>query len=408
MEKPVASLEIGSSYIKLIVGYVLDNRIDVLYADKKPLPVGAVEGGFIKDFDKVISILHEFRTLYLLATKSKINIEDVVLVLPSIGVEVFQNVKTTNVISESGRVEKIDISNAFSLIRKDRINPNAEIVNIIPDFFKLDDGRKLSSSPMHQTSNTLTLSAKVHTIPTRLLDGYKRALAGAGLHPILYVVSAYAAATLFNTYDNFPTRYFLIDSGSNMSTISLIADGMLFSSFNFETGGDNLSIKLAEQFNISREDAEKIKLMYGVDHSVESLLIPLFESLSPEEGKKKKYYNSDVNRVIELYFSELNTQIDHTIKTIVRDQEINNGLLIPLVMIGGNTRINGLEEYFRNEYGPRYRVGYSKSIGARSIDYINCLGAIVVLIKNLNETIDDNPRIANLSRLNSPEDASSE
>ena len=404
MEKPVVSLEISTKAVKVVVGKVEDSRLDVFYAHSEPLPKGAVELGYIINVDQVVEALSKIKTIYLTHSKSRITLEDVVLVLPSIGVEVYMNKKHTNVISESGRIENLDIANAYSLIRKDKIKPNSEIIDIIPDFFTLDDDRRIFLPPLGLSSHSLSISAKVHTIPAKILDGYRRVLSVLGLKPIRYVASAYAAASLLRTNDYFPKQYYLIDSGCDITTISLISDGSLFCTYHLEIGSSDLTKAISSKFNLSFEDSDKVKQMYGIDKEAETVVIPVFQAPNLEDNKLRKYFNRDLNETIESFLDEYLAQIERTIRNIQKEQGINPDIMIPSVMIGGLIKTHGVADHLKKKYDSDFYPGISNILGARDISFVAPLGAIVSISKSINDIIDDTPRVTSLSRVpSSPE-----
>ena len=44
MVKQIAALEISNRYYKLVIGYTLDNKVDILYKVKRPLSVPFKDG----------------------------------------------------------------------------------------------------------------------------------------------------------------------------------------------------------------------------------------------------------------------------------------------------------------------------------------------------------------------------
>ena len=263
MDRPIAALEITSKAAKLIVGYVIDDEVCVVYSSMLPLE-GAIVDGEIRDFEKVSDVLKTLANIKDESKKLKINISEVVLGLPPIGLEVYQNDKVTNVVSDDGRISRVDISNVISLVKKEQVKTVDKIVDIIPDVFILDRDQVFYTPPIGKVSNSLALNAKVHTLPKNIIDGYLRVCENASLRVKRIMVTPYALGELFKTYKDIPDHYLLIDMGANLTTISLMGNkSRLFASTYIAKGGDDLTNFLQDKFHLDFKVANDLKELYG-------------------------------------------------------------------------------------------------------------------------------------------------
>jgi len=195
MEKPIAAIEISSAEIKLVVGYEIENQPIVLYAMRKPIDA-FVERGQIVNLIGLIDALREIKEIKDATAKLKLTISEAILLLPPLGLEVYQSDKTTNVVSPTGTVEAIDISNVVSLVRKEVIPHGGQIVDIVPDAFALDNGLPLASQPLGEKSNSLSISAKIHALPFSVIENFRRAFKEADIVIKRALVAPHAATYL--------------------------------------------------------------------------------------------------------------------------------------------------------------------------------------------------------------------
>ena len=97
MSKQIAALEISNREFRLIVGYVLDNKVDILYKTKRPLSVPFKDG----DIFDIGSLSDDLAKINVVETESEhakltININESSLILPPYGLNVYKSCKTTN------------------------------------------------------------------------------------------------------------------------------------------------------------------------------------------------------------------------------------------------------------------------------------------------------------------------
>src|SRR5574344_917559 len=114
MEKDIAALEIRSKSLNLVVGNALDNKVNVVSRIVRPLSV-PLQNGMVIDS---VSLSNDIKNILKIEDKIhnlQININEVSLVLPAFGLEVYNSQKSTNTISNTSKVDRIDISNALSL-----------------------------------------------------------------------------------------------------------------------------------------------------------------------------------------------------------------------------------------------------------------------------------------------------
>ena len=148
VEKEIAILEITSSSVKITVGYEIEDKPYVIYTTSKSIE-GMIDCGVITDKKGIISVVNSLCKIEDENAKLRININDVVLVLPPLGLEIYQGEQTTSVVSEDCIISKLDIGNVIKLVKNQVVPKNSEIVDIIPDSFKLEQGRTFTEPPIN-------------------------------------------------------------------------------------------------------------------------------------------------------------------------------------------------------------------------------------------------------------------
>ena len=341
MEKPTAAIEISSAEIKLVVGYEIDGQPIVLYAMRKPIDA-FVERGQIVNLIGLIDALREIKEIKDATAKLKLTISEAIFLLPPLGLEVYQSDKTTNVVSPTGTVEAIDISNVVSLVRKEVIPHGGQIIDIVPDAFALDNGVALSSQPLGEKSNSLSISAKIHALPFSVIENFRRAFKEADIVVKRALVAPHAATYLLAQDLALPTSYLLIDMGAEVTTVSLIGERTLFSSTYFEKGGKDLTTAIMANLNLPFDEAEKLKRRYGIDHRPMSFYPTIAQSVDIE-GVEKQYTTEDLNRVTEQFVYDYLVSLKQAINSLMSGYD-KKYLKMPFVISGGLGRLSGLDE----------------------------------------------------------------
>lgn len=396
MEKTVAAVEFGSKKLKLVVGYELDGKVYVLYALTKPYG-HIVEAGRILDRAKIAQCLNEVKQIADPSAKLKISISEALLSLPPFGLEIFQTKQVTTVISDEGKIGNLDIRNIYSLIKNGALPLNNQLIDVAPERYILDQGRTFLYPPLKESSSTLTVFAKVHTLPKHIASDFTSVMNAGGVSIKRSVIAPFAASQLLGTYEEVPNDYLLVDIGSHMTTVSLVGEKELYASRFFEWGGDNITEKIVETFNINEADAEKYKITYGLSRREMNFKVP-FCTYDDGQGNEVKHYLDELNVVIKAeldnFVKGLATAIDDLLKSYDKSAK-----QLPMVLIGGGSQLNGLLSYLEPKVtSEKVMVVTPKSLGARNPTFTNCLGMILANYKYPNVYDETHPRVGQLTR----------
>ena len=376
MKENAIALEISHKYVKILFGYVLGKQVIVTYAKKIPLN-HPLENGAIKDRISIIKELSKNNPI--LDEEYHINqlISNVILVLPPYGLEVYQTKQITSVISPEKVVGELDVKNIYSIIRNKRLPVDNELIDIIPDAFVLDNGEKYAVPPIGKESSAITAYAKVHTLPKRINAEYTDCLKASNVRVSRRVVAPFAISELLSTYDNIPDTYFLIDIGANSTSISLVGKHQLFATRCISWGGDNITDSIVRNFNMSEQDAENIKILYGLDKRKMKFDYAVYESQSGEE--KRSYSVEALNEIIEKELEAFTKMLSVAIEQLSNIYNITNSKSLPIILVGGGAKLKGMTAYLSNQLAnSNIDLLKIKSIGARDLSLVSLLGAIYV------------------------------
>ncbi len=397
MEKPIAAIELGSKKLKLVVGYEIDGKVYVLYTLVKPYG-HAIEAGAFVDPNKVSQTIESVREFTDPSAKLKLNITDVLLCIPPYGLGIYQTRQVTTVVTEDSKISNLDIKNIYALIRNSAYPLNDKaLVDVIPESFTLDHGRIFARPPLGESSSTLTVSAKVQTLPKLLVDNYQNVLSNGGMISRRNVIAPLAAAELIASYPGMPSSYILVDIGSSVTTVSFVGNNALYGSTFFNWGGDNITEKIIESFNINEADAEKYKIMYGIDNREMNFKAPICTT-DDGTGHEVHHMNDELNAIIK---GELDIFVNYLKEAVneVVSQHDKTYSSFPMLLVGGGSELNGLVNYITPKVmSETVQVVSSKTLGARNPTFFNCLGMILTHSKYLNLNDEAHPKVGQVTR----------
>ena len=148
---------------------------------------------------------------------------------------------------------------------------------------------------------------------------------------------------------------------------------------------------------MSEDEAEKIKIMYGLDKRKMSYQIPICKT-DDGSGKETKHTVEElsliVKKEIDIFVNQLNSSINNLLS-----QYESHAKNIPMILVGGGSLLNGLPEYIEPKVQSDYvKVASIKTLGARNPSTINCLGAILANSKYQMVNDELNPRVGQITR----------
>ena len=369
----VCAYGIDSSAVKLVVGYEYEKEVIVLFSGKKDLAQNVILNDKVNDSDAICMAIKD---LLLEAENSlKMDITSVTLVLPANGLEVFENIASTSVVSTSTKIADVDIRNVINMLLRDNYSEDNEVVDIIPITYTLDKERVFSNPPLGEESTTLTLKAFVHTVPRYIKNVYMSLIEKVGLKVNNLVVAPYGIGQLFLTYKEVPNKYFLVNLGANNTSVVSMSNGKPYRVCFVNYGSDNITKVLANRLGISYEKAEELKRTYGLEKTTHTYLPNVVKS---ELSEDIKFTAKEIAVIISDELERLMKDIIRALKTMSSESpELEQW---PVVFVGGGRNIIGFKDFVKEKIQMRKCILPSiKSIGARNMIYIDELGAIKIV-----------------------------
>lgn len=362
MNEIYAVLDIGSATIELLVGEVVNSNLHVLFAKKVPshgVKKGIVEDDrlLIRDIQALVQEANEFL---------EGEIKRVGIVVPTIRAKLYQSNSSISLNNEEP-ITNEDIVRGLQLSKRIKISNKEEIICVVPVRYHSDSGMTLEA-PVGEKTRNLIVDSLIISSQKRILYPYIAAVEKAGLEVMDICINAYACAK-----EAFDAVYLqegglIIDIGYKTSTVSFYKDGYLQYLTVCPVGGYNLTRAIAQNLQISMNQAETYKIKYGsLDYTVGQE--DIIHTTELPDGKKD-YTQKDLALILEAATIDILNVIKDKMKMI------ENSSNYETLIVGGGGELEMLDKVASHVLEGPTRIYRPDIIGIRDMAYVSSVGMI--------------------------------
>lgn len=272
--KRIAGLDIGSSSVKFveIEGTSIEDANLVNYAIE-PIPRElAAENGKFQDLQAISEIIKKCWK------KSGSSIKHVTIALPQSSII---SKKATISMAESEADLKYQVESEISKY----LPTDSQIDDIAFDFFSF------GPNEITPTENDMLLVAA----KKEKIEEVMAIIEGAGLIPAILEAEQFSIQNMLRSMvgEDFNTKsYLLADCASNVLRLMVFKNGELVYNKDNNIGGANLTQDIMNNFNITEEEAEKMKFQENNDEIYEMVLKTFLNNYSSEFLRSFQYFTS--------------------------------------------------------------------------------------------------------------------
>jgi type IV pilus assembly protein PilM len=292
---PSFGLDISDESLKFVELVMTKNGIKIGKYGERRLPVGIIESGKIKNPEKLKEVLVSLR--------EEEGIQFVRVSLPEEQVYLF-----------ALRLDKAGLKNVregIELALEEHVPiPAAEAIF---DYDLVEEDEK-------------TLEAEVAAIPENVIKNYINVFRESFISLQSLELEAQAIARAVIKKGDLET-YLIVDFGQTRTGIFIVSRGTVVFTSTLDIGGELLNKMIEKNFNVSPEEAEKMKRQYGLERNTEnqevfSVLLNSVSILRDEIVKHSLYWNTH------------------------KDEEGNSRPPIrKIILCGGDANLIGLADY---------------------------------------------------------------
>lgn len=363
MRKIIASLDIGTSTIKLIIGEFIKNKLNILCTSE--VPSKGMKKGLIYRRDELIPVLKE--TFHKAEEMLGIPVKEVVLSIPAYYTEARMSEGSSTITSEDHVITHQDLIRAMHAASYNQIGEDEELISILPTTYKVDND--IVKNPINMIGKKLSLKAVLITAPKSSVIDFLKVLDTIGIKVIDVVTSSlgdYASNRFKESGSKFGA---IINIGEETTTVSIFNKGILTRAEVIELGGANIDNDIAYIYKITKKDARELKESVGLacsDQARKEEKVTLTDRL----GEEVTINQLDLSEIIESRLREILELTKKQINLLTK-REIEY-----IIITGGSSEIGDFNNLLDKVFTKPHILGKIDTVGARNNKFSTTLGII--------------------------------
>ena len=363
MRKIIASLDIGTSTIKLIIGEFIKNKLNILCTSE--VPSKGMKKGLIYRRDELIPVLKE--TFHKAEEMLGIPVKEVVLSIPAYYTEARMSEGSSTITSEDHVITHQDLIRAMHAASYNQIGEDEELISILPTTYKVDND--IVKNPINMIGKKLSLKAVLITAPKSSVIDFLKVLDTIGIKVIDVVTSSlgdYASNRFKESGSKFGA---IINIGEETTTVSIFNKGILTRAEVIELGGANIDNDIAYIYKITKKDARELKESVGLacsDQARKEEKVTLTDRL----GEEVTINQLDLSEIIESRLREILELAKKQINLLTK-REIEY-----IIITGGSSEIGDFNNLLDKVFTKPHILGKIDIVGARNNKFSTTLGVI--------------------------------
>lgn len=383
MKHIYTSIDIGSDTIKLVVSELYKNKLNLLAASS--VKSKGIKKGLITDVEQAsASVKKAFNEI---EDMLGINIKKVIASVPSYFAE-FSMIRGEILIHrEDNTITGDDVIEVLQTAMKSKLDPNKEMVTIIPIDFNVDD-KKGIKEPKGLVGTRLGTRAIMATTPKKNVYSVVSLLEGIGVEVVDISLDSIGDIYAFKNKEIDEKVGAIINIGAETTSVSLYNKGIIVKNSIIGMGGRNIDNDLAYMYKIDLKDAVRLKEKFAFAHKMYA---------SPNDEYEVTNVNGEKIAIKQLEASEIVMSRIEEILTLARKEIriLTEKPIEYIIVTGGVSSSLHFEYLVQDILGKNARIGNVKLLGIRNNKYSSVVGNIVYFIHKLKLKGKDYTMISN-------------
>ena len=364
MKEIISSLDIGSSTVKLVVGEVYNNEVNVLSVSE--VKSKGVKKGIIVNPEEALISLKELFSRSEETLNIKIN--KVILIVPSFYSEFLITEGSSTITNEEGVVESHDIIRTLQACVYNKVPSNKEFIAITPIEFEINENKKVKD-PKGMKAKKLKCKAVLSLAPKKNVYTAVSLLENIGVSVVDINFGSVCDYFEFKNAEMDKKNAAVINIGDEKTEVSIFKKGILIETENIELGSKNIDRDICYIYDISRSRARDLKEKFALSHKrnastswSEDVLTNSQENIKINQYEISEIIYSRIKEILELAKKQIN---------LLTKLEISY-----IIITGGTTELNDFNLVVDEVFGKEMESYKVKEIGCRHNKYSSAIGFI--------------------------------
>lgn len=369
MKHVYTSVDIGSDTIKVVVCELSNNKLNLLAASS--VKSNGIKKGLITN-GKEASISLK-KALKEVEDMLGIKIKKVLASIPNYFSE-FNMVKGKIEFEEETEITGKEIVELIQSVINSKDTGNKEMVTTIPIDFIVDD--QIVKDPKGMMCKNFSTRAVMVLTPKKNILSVVTLLENVGLEVVDVSLTSIGDMASVKDKDVKNGVGAVINIGHETTSISLFNKGIIVNNSMICVGGKNISNDIAYMYQVTPNEATKIKEKFALAHKKYASKNDFIE-VTNKQGENIKISQFEVSEVVMARIEEILILARKEINVLTK-RDIDY-----ILITGGTSSMTNFSLIAEEVLGSMAKVGNIRLVGLRSNKYSACVGNIAYYISKL-------------------------
>ena len=329
----IVGVDIGTSKVNVVVGEINSfNQVEIIATSE--YKCFGMKKSKITDEEEIASAIS--KAIVEVENIASIKIHSAYVTIPGKYVTIVQNSILKEAKDKYAGISSKDVTSAIMQVKDIDVPEDKMLIDIVTNEFSLDNGRVIDD-PVGSLSSSFTLKGQVVLADKNYVKQLTSIFKKANIEIDGIVPNVLAERKIILDKNELKDNVMILDIGAGNTDIGVFEGESFIYTDTIPLGGDNITSDIAYVFNISDEEADRLKKQYGlalksfIDNDTD-INLNTFKG----EERTKTIKSSELIEVIEARVEEIFSLVNKTISNEGIKSNINNVILTGL----GITNIN--------------------------------------------------------------------
>ena len=320
----IVGIDIGTSKVSAVVGEVNSfNQVEIISTSE--CKCFGMKKSKITDEEEVSAAIS--KVIEFAEQEANIKIHSAYVTIPGKYITIVQNSIVKDAKDKYAGISTKDVTSAIMQVKDIDIPDDKVLVDVVANDFSLDNGR-IVDDPVGSLSSTFTLKGQVILANKDYVKQLTNVFKKANIEIDGIIPNVLAERGLILDKNELSDNVMILDIGAGNTDIGVFCGNTFVYTSTIPLGGDNITSDIAYVFNITEEEADRLKRQYGlalksfIDNDTDIIL-----NTYKGEERTKTIKSSQLIEVIEARVEEMFSLVNKSISNEGIKSNINNVIL---------------------------------------------------------------------------------
>lgn len=363
MREILASIDIGTYKIKLVVAEIMDDQLNILCAlDEESR---GVKNGIIIEPNET-----EYAIKKLLKKAEEmlgVKVTKAIVAVNEEAADFKIGEASITITSEDKEITASDVVRVLQMSVQGKIEKEFDLVTVIPIMFKVDDRK--TRVPKGMRGDSLSVKSVVVSLPKKDIYVVAKCLEKCGIEVVDIMLGSIGSYHAHSNESTDTTTGIVVDVGEETIKLSVFNKGIIINNLVMNIGGKNVDNDISFIYKLTEEQAKKIKeslalanKRYANNKEKESIVNTVGEKIVINQYELTEVVMSRLHEMLNMAKNEIN---------YLTKKEISY-----IIITGGVSEMRDFSIEVESVFGRVANVGKINIVGARDNKYASCIGMI--------------------------------